>query len=247
MGVHEVVLGRSLWSSSCIMPKINLRCALSSLLSPRGHGDSSFNSRDEWIVEMCEMWKSEKGCLFRWLTLVILLDLNFCSDFFPVSMESQYLDSTGPHKVSFVQLFLCCPVGFYGFSCERSFGTQSWNSSIEILHQQWCDRVTRLRGLFVCVSFLRSGLSDSQYLTERSAQRLARRSASTRVQLWLCSYCLCKSCLVPSSRLSKRLVTKNRWWEAWDTPHRHFTCGFNCPLIFVFFRGVCVWVLVSLS
>ena len=53
MGVHGFVSGRSFRSSSCNMPKINLRCALSSLeadLSPRISGDSLFNKRDEWIV-----------------------------------------------------------------------------------------------------------------------------------------------------------------------------------------------------
>lgn len=53
MGVHGFVSDRSLRSSSCNMPKINLRCALSSLeadLSQRTSGDSLFNKRDEWIV-----------------------------------------------------------------------------------------------------------------------------------------------------------------------------------------------------
>lgn len=49
-GVHEVVLGRCVRSSSFIVPKINLRFALSSLaadLSPRSSRDISFSSRDE--------------------------------------------------------------------------------------------------------------------------------------------------------------------------------------------------------
>lgn len=108
--VHEVVLGRSFIFSSCIMPKINLRCARSSLkagLSQRSSGDSWFNDRDRWFVS-CTEWSGlySSGCL----SYTILLNLNFWCDFFPVSIKSQYLDSTRPHKVSFVQLLLCCPV-----------------------------------------------------------------------------------------------------------------------------------------
>lgn len=56
--VHEVVLGRSFRFSSCIMPKINLRCARPSLeagLSQRSRGDSLFNNRDRWFVS-CTEW-----------------------------------------------------------------------------------------------------------------------------------------------------------------------------------------------
>lgn len=83
---------------------------------------------------------------------------------------------------------------------------------------------------FLCVSFLHSGLSDSQYLKECSTLQ--------GQQLWLSSYSL-----VASSRLSNSGMTRNRWRETRDTPHLCFTCGFSCP-IFVFFRGVFVSVCV---
>lgn len=121
--------------------------------------------------------ESQKGCLFHWLPHVILLNLNFCCDFFPLSIKSQYLGSTLPHKVPFVKSFICCPVDFYGFSCERGFRLQSWNGSIDILSPTlvWQSHILEA---FLFVSLLHARLSDSVSDREWSAQRLAHRSAS---------------------------------------------------------------------
>lgn len=68
--------------------------------------DSTIGIDDLCPVQSGQAYTVKSGCL----SYTILLNLNFWCDFFPVSIKSQYLDSTRPHKVSFVQLLLCCPV-----------------------------------------------------------------------------------------------------------------------------------------
>ena len=160
------------WSSSCVMPKINLRCLRLKQICLHGAAET-VHSIIGWMN--CGLYRmispvqsggnsgveeSQKGCLFHWLPHMILLNLNFCCDFFPVSIKSQYLGSTLPHKVPFVKSFICCPVDFNGFSCERGFRLQSWNGSIDILSPTlvWQSHILEA---FLFVSLLHSRLSDS--------------------------------------------------------------------------------------
>lgn len=87
MGVHEVVLGRCVRSSSFIMPEINLRSSLEADLSPRSSRDISFSSRDDRTVAFTEFrpvqWegysvaeKNEKAACFTdllsWFSWILI-------------------------------------------------------------------------------------------------------------------------------------------------------------------------------
>lgn len=156
-----------------------------------GNGDKVIVAFTKWTGLYCNknvLVVERAACstdLLVWFCWILISAVIF----FPVSshsvecrIQSQCSDSTRPHKVSFVQLWLCCPVEFYGFSCECGSGAQWWSSPIENLHQlsdKW--------QIYVCLFYTHSSLNLSVPDREWSGQSLACRSASSE---WghRCSY-----------------------------------------------------------
>lgn len=174
VGVYEVVLGIS---SSCAIPKIKLRSALLSFSSSCIHRKQQMHiiqQQKKKLIQAlthcsflyCKLsvlvfvgWWKCLIVLFLVLVIWILISALNCTECHSVYMGH------GPTK-----FLLYC----YCFAVLWSVMRSVVNAALRPIHKWWYDRIKLHRDTLVCVSRLSDLVSNRQ----RSAQGLARRSAS---------------------------------------------------------------------